>query len=35
MEAPSTCHDSAAPSLWRDISLSTIIAGAGIALLGS
>ena len=34
MEAPSTCHDSAAPSLWRDISLSTIIAGFVAVVIG-
>ncbi len=34
MEAPSTTHDEPAPSLWRDTSLSTVIAGLVAVLIG-
>ena len=34
MEAPSTTHDEPAPSLWRDTSLSTVIAGFVAVLIG-
>ena len=34
MEAPSTTHAEPAPSLWRDTSLSTVIAGFVAVLIG-
>ncbi|GGC83017.1 benzoate/H(+) symporter BenE family transporter [Vreelandella lutescens] len=34
MEAPSTYQDSVSPSLWRDISLSTVIAGFVAVVIG-
>ena len=34
METPSTTHDEPAPSLWRDTSLSTVIAGFVAVLIG-